>query len=48
MSNIWRPVDFDSLSSEASKEISFVEISSDNDNQDDIDLDSFGLPSGGK
>ena len=41
-------MDFDSLSSQATQEISFLEISSDDDNQQDVDLDSFGLHSNGK
>lgn len=43
MSNIWRPVDYDSLSSQVHEDIDVVEISSEEE-----DLDSFGLPASGK
>ena len=45
MSNIWRPVDYDFLSSQVNQdneEISFIEISSEED------ADSFCLASNGK
>ena len=50
MANIWRPVDFDSLSSQVNEEPSIVEISSDDDDKENqVDnMDSFGLPEGGK
>ena len=50
MANIWRPVDFDSLSSQVNEEPSIVEISSDDDDKENQmdNMDSFGLPEGGK
>ena len=56
MSNIWRPVDFDSLGSTelVLQDISFVEISDEEklpaqpDKQDDSSLDSWGLKKEGK
>ena len=50
MANIWRSVDFDSLSSQVNEEPSIVEISSDDeDKENQMDkMDSFGLAEGGK
>ena len=50
MANIWRPVDFDSLHSQVNEEQGIVEISSDDDDKENQmdNMDSFGLPEGGK
>ena len=50
MSNIWRPINFDSLSSQVIEQLSIVEISLEDENEENQQdkMDSFGLAAGGK